>query len=102
MVTEGSLLLCVDLTLLLFHFLLLLNDAQELIALSLSLLGQHDLALDELPATRNIEILGLDAPCFSLLLFLPPELAFTFFESSLRPEGIDLTLAIGSPLLELA
>ena len=48
-----------ELTLLVLLLLLLLDHAQELVALSLGLLGQHYLTLDKLLPPGQVQILGL-------------------------------------------
>ena len=58
-VPEGSMSLLIELTLLIFLLLLLLDDAEELITLGLGLLGHQHLFLNKLLSAGNIELLGL-------------------------------------------
>lgn len=83
MATEGRLHLGHDLTVLLFHLSLLLDDTHELITLCFSLLSEHYLAFDELPAASNVEVFGLLTCIFSLFFLIPSESALVFFKSSL-------------------
>ena len=102
MTPEGLGPLLFNLALLIFSFLLLLNNAQEFVTLSLGLLGQHDLTLDKLLSARQVQFFGLLLCKLSLLAFFSTSSALSFFECTLGSECINLTLTIGSSLLEFA
>ena len=101
MVPEGSMSLLIELTLLIFLLLLLLDDAEELITLGLGLLGHQHLFLNELLSAGNIELLSLFTLQLSLLFLLSAGLTLTFLEGAFSTKGIDLTLTVSSTLLEL-
>ena len=100
--SEGAVALLLKMSLLILLLLLLLDDTEELVTLSLGLLGKHDFALNELLSTGNVEVLGLLALELSLLALLSSSLALALLEGTLGAEGVDLTLTIGSTLLHLS
>ena len=89
-------------TLLVFLLFLLLNDAEEFITLSLSLLGHHDFFLHKLSSAGDVKILGLFTLKLGLFYFFSACLTLAFFKRSLGPESVDFALTIGSALLELS
>ena len=91
--------LLLELALLIFLLLLLLNHAEEFISLSLSLLGHHNLLLDELLPPGNVQLLGLSALQLGLLLLFSARPALSLLEGSLGPECIDFALTVRSALL---
>ena len=93
--------LLIELTLLIFLLLLLLDDAEELITLSLGLLSHQHLFLNKLLSAGNIELLGLFTLQFGLLFLLSAGFTLTFLEGAFGTKGIDLTLTVCSTLLEL-
>jgi len=99
--SQSSVSLGLELTLLSFLLLLLLDDSQELVTFGLGLLGKHDFTLHELLSAGHVEVLGLSALQLSLLLLLSAGLALTLLKGALGTQSIDLTLAISSTLLHL-
>ena len=89
-------------TLLVFLLLLLLNDAEEFVTLSLSLLGQHNFSLHKLSSAGDVKILGLSTGKLGLFYFFSACLTLAFFKCSLGPESVDFALTISSALLELS
>ena len=100
-VPEGSMSLLIELTLLIFLLLLLLDDAEELITLGLGLLGHQHLFLNKLLSAGNVKLLGLFTLQFGLLFLLSAGLTLTFLEGAFSTKGIDLTLTVSSTLLKL-
>ena len=101
-INESVLLLLFNLSLLLFNLLLLLDLEHVVLSLNSSLLSEGALLLLELHLSGNLKV-SLDS--LSLLMlesFSLPSLSFTFLESSLGSQGIDLGLSIGSLFLELS
>ncbi len=91
-----------DVALLLLDFLLLLDDAEELISFLLGLLGKALLALEELSLAGVFHVtedllLVLKVP--SLLI---ASLALAFLEGTLGTESIDFSLSISGLLLEFS
>jgi len=101
-VTELLLALFLKLALLLLVFLLALNDAQEVVALSLSLRCKSRFTLVELALSSDFELVRLSHLFLFFGDFLAAGLTLTFFEGALGTEGIDLGLTIGGFLLHLA
>ena len=101
MAPEGTMSLMFKRSLLILLFLLLLDDAEELITLGLGLLSHQHLFFNKLLPAGNVEILGLFTLQLGLLFLLSPGLAFTFLEGAFGTKGIDLTLTVSSTLLEL-
>ena len=97
--TERCVSLLLELALLVFLLLLLLNHAEEFISLSLSLLGHHNLLLDELLPPGNVQVLGLFTCQLGLLLLFSARPALSLPEGPLGPECIDFALTVGSALL---
>lgn len=97
--TERCVSLLLELALLVFLLLLLLNHAEEFISLSLSLLGHHNLLLDELLPPGNVQVLGLFTCQLGLLLLFSARPALSLLEGPLGPECIDFALTVGSALL---
>ena len=91
-----------ELSLLVLLLFLLCDDAEELIAFGFSLLGHHDLLLDELLATGLVEVYRLFSRQFRLFLLLTTSLALTLFEGPLGPQCVDFPLTVGCALLELS
>ena len=100
--SEGLVTVLVDLALLALLLLLLLNHAEELITLGLGLLSLHQLPLDELLAAGLVQFDGLLALQLSLLFLLATGSALALLEGTLGAQGVDLTLAVGSSLLQFA
>jgi hypothetical protein len=101
-VAKLSLLLGLHLAFLLLVFLLALNNAQEVVALGLSLVGEGAFAFHELLLAGDFECVSLLA-CFLLLGdLLLSALALTLFEGTLGAESIDLRLSVGGLLLHLS
>jgi hypothetical protein len=100
--SEGSVLLRLHLALFVFLLFLLLDDAQELVALSFGLLGQHDLALDELSASSLVQTSGLDYRQRVLFFLFPTRFTFTLFEGTLGTQSVNLTLTVSSTLLQFS
>ena len=101
MISECIVSTLLNLTLFVLLLFLLLDHCEELITLSLGLLGQHDFALNKLLATGKIKLFGLLASQFSLLFLFQTGFALSFLEGTLGSKSIDLTLTISSTLLLL-
>lgn len=82
--------------------LLLLNDAQELVALCFGLLGKHDLTLDELSSSSLIKLGSLFADFLRLFFLFSTSSTLTLFECTLGTQGVDLTLTVSCALLKLS
>lgn len=102
MCSECTMSLTFKLALFILLLFLLLDNAEEFVALSLCLLGHHDFLLDELPSTSDIKILGLPASQLSLFTFISAGLALSLFEGALGTEGVNFTLSISGALLEFS
>ena len=102
MASESGLSLSIELALIIFLLLLLLDDAEELISLSLGLGGHQDLFLNELPLSNLIQLNCLFALQLRLLNLFTAGFTLAIFESSLGSECIDLTLTISCALLKLS
>ena len=100
--SEGSVLLLFHLALFVFLLFLLHDDAQEFVALSFGLLGQHDLAFDKLSASSMIQIGGLDFGQLPLFFLIPTRFALTLFKGTLGTQSVDLTLTVSSTLLKFS
>ena len=100
--SEGSVLLRLHLALFVFLLFLLLDDAQEFVALSFGLLGQHDLTFDELSASSIVQIVGLNARHLCLFFLFPARFTLTLFEGTLGTQSVDLTLTVSSTLLQFS
>lgn len=100
--SESIVPLVFELALLVFLLLLLLDDSEELVTLSLRLLGQHDLSFNELSTTSNVKIFSLYTGKFGLFFFFSTCLALTFFKGTLSSQGVDLTLTVSRTLLKLS
>ena len=83
-------------------FFLPVNNAQEIVTLSLGLLSHHLLAFHELSAAGNIQILGLFLRDFTLNNLLSAMLAISFFTGTLSTQRIDFRLSVGSFFLHFA
>lgn len=102
MVLESHRPLRFDLTLLIGHFLLLLDHVQEFVALSLRLLSQHDLTLHKLSLPSEVKLLGLLALEFGLFSLFAARLSLAFLEGSFGSQGVNLSLSVSCSLLKLA
>lgn len=101
-VHEGGFLLLLNLSLLLFDLLLLLDLDHVVLSLDSSLLSQGLLFLGELNLSGHLEI-GCDS--LSLLVlksFSFSSLSFSLFEGSLGSKSINFGLSVGSFLLEFS
>ena len=101
MASESVMSLGLELAIFMFLLSLLLYDAEELVALSLGLLGKHHFAFDELAATGDIKLLRLLSSECGLLFLFTAELSFSLFEGTFSTKGINLTLSISGTLLKL-
>ena len=101
MATESSLFLSLDSSLVLFFVLLLLDDLQERIALSLRLLSQLDLVLQELLLTSLVKLNSLNLSLKNPVLFGLSSLSLALFISTFGSQSINFALSISSLLLEL-
>jgi len=101
-VSQLMLLLGFHLTFLLLVFLLTLNDAQEVVTLSLGLVGKGTFALHELLLAGNLELVGLSDHLLLLGNLLAARTALTLFEGALGTESVDLRLSVGGLLLHLS
>lgn len=102
MCPECTVSLSFKLALFILLLFLLLNYAEEFVALSLRLLGHHDFLLDELSSTSDIKILGLPAGQLSLFAFVLAGLALSLLEGALGTESINFTLSVSCALLEFS
>ena len=100
--SEGSMFLALKLAFFILLLLLLLNDAQELVALCFSLLRKHYLTLDELSSSSPIKFGSLFAGFLRLFFLLSTSFTLTLFEGTLGTQGVDLTLTVGCTLLKLS
>jgi hypothetical protein len=75
--------LALKLALFVLLLLLLLNDAQELVTLCFSLLGKHDLTLDELSSSSLVKLSSFFAGFLRFFFLFPTCFTFTFFEGTL-------------------
>ena len=101
-VDKGILLLLFDQSFLSFNLFLLLNLGHVVLSLDSSLLCKTGLFLIELDLSSNLKV-SLDS--LSLLVlesFSFSGLSLALFESSLGPQGVDLSLSVGRLLLQLS
>jgi hypothetical protein len=101
-VPELTLLLLLHLSFLLLVFLLALNDAQEIVTLSLGLVGQSALAFHELLLAGDFECVSLLACALLLSNLLASGSTLALLEGTLGTESINLRLSIGGLLLHLS
>jgi hypothetical protein len=101
-VSEGVSLFFLQLAFLLLFLLLALNDAQEVVTFSLSLVGHSGFALQELAFAGNLKFFGLSLLLLFLGDLLSAGLTFLLFEGTLGTERIDLRLSISSLLLHFS
>lgn len=99
---ESILLLILEGTFLHFIFFLTFDNAEEVVAFSLSLFSHHLLALEELSLANNIHLLGLTGNLFFLSNLFLPILTFTLFTSTLGTKSIDFGLSVSSFLLHFS
>ena len=100
--SKGSMTLLVNLSLVFLKLLLFFDDSQELISLSLGLLGQHDFFLEELLLTGHVQVFGHLLLLLNSFTLLTSGLTLTLFEGSLGAKSINLTLAVSSSLLKFS
>ena len=98
---QHSLLLLLNSLLLFLDLLLFFYNAEEFIPFLFGLFGKAGLPLEELPLSRVLQV----PEHLLLVLEVPPlllsRLSLALFERALRPQRVDLSLSIGSLLLEL-
>ena len=99
MVTESGLFLSLDSPFVLFLHLLLLDDLQERITLSLCLLSEFDLILQELLLTSLVKLNSLNLSLENPVFFGLSSLSLTLFISTFGSQSIDLALPISCLLL---
>ena len=101
-IDESVLLLLFNLSFLLFDLLLLLDLEHVVLSFNSSLLSERALFFLELHLSGNLKISLNSLSLCMLESFSLPSLSFTFLESSLGSQGIDLSLSISSLLLEFS
>jgi hypothetical protein len=101
-VNKGTLLLLFDKSFLSFNLFLLLNLSHVVLSFDSRLFSEAALLLRELNLSGNLKV-SLDS-LFLLMLksFSFSSLSLSLFEGSLGPQGVDLSLSIGSFFLELS
>ena len=99
---EDLFLFLLNAALLLLDLLLLVDYAEEFVALLLGLLSKALLALEELALARVLHIAEHLLLVLHVTALLVASLALALLEGALGTQGIDLRLAVRSLLLELA
>lgn len=99
---EDLLLFFFNAALLLFDLLLFVDDAEELVTLLLGLFGEAGLSLKELSLSGVLKVAKDLLLVLEVSSFLVTGLSLTLLEGALGSEGIDLSLTVGSLLLELS
>lgn len=92
----------IELALIVFLFLLLLDDTKEFIALSLGLRSHNDLPLDELLSATLVKLDRIFAIQCGLCFLVLACFTLSHFESSLGSKAIDFALTISCTLLKLS
>jgi hypothetical protein len=98
---ERPLLLLIQFTLTLFLFLLILNNAEEIVTLSLSLLSHISLFITELHKTSVLEVLLSASGLLPVRNLLDAKLTVVRLTSALSPKLINLALTIVSFFLQV-
>jgi hypothetical protein len=98
---QDLLFLFLNKALLFFDLLLLLNNAEELVALLLSLFGKAGLAFQELFLTGIFHIFEHLLLMLQVTAFLFTSLSLSLLERSLRPQSVNLSLSVGCFFLKL-
>jgi hypothetical protein len=98
---ECLLLLLVDFAFALLIFFLALNDTQEVVALSLRLLGQLVLFIAELPQASLLKVLLDASSLLGVSLVFGANLTVLGFASTLSSQVVDLALTVICLLLQL-
>jgi hypothetical protein len=99
---EDLLLFLLNSALLLFNFLLFVNDPQEFITLLLGLLSQTLLSFEELPLPGILKVTEDLLLVLEVSSFLVTSLSLTLFECALGSKSVNLGLPVGSLLLEFS
>lgn len=102
MVLQRAVFLVLELSLLKLVCLLSVNHPQEVVALSLSLLGHHGLTLHKLSLASSLKLGSHFHGLFSGELLLAALLTLTLLERTFSTQRVDLCLAVCSLLLHLA
>jgi len=102
MSTKCSMLVFLNPSVVLFRSLLLFNDSQEGITFSLGLLCHHDLPLKELLLSGDFELFSSAQLLFMVGNLLGTSRTFPFLKGALGSKCIDLSLTIGSLLLQFS
>jgi hypothetical protein len=89
-VSQSISLFLFELALLLFFFLLTLNNAQEVVTLGLGLVRHSGFTFEELAFASSFKLGCLPLLLLTLGNFLFTRLALALFEGTLGTEGVDL------------